>query len=240
MKRDQQPPQQQAPAPQPPVPQLTPQQLELKIRNILDEYLNECANLNESMTEIRLSIDPSKMQQFVTQGYNEILDCSTAGRLKIGNLYANLIKNNQLTVEDYQKSLRELLSLADDLVIDIPMLWTYLAEMIVPLLTEGALNFDRLKTCMDVIISQGHSHKLLAQLLRQLIADKGPTFVTEIWQSSGVSFTDFMSSDIVNSFIKDNVSIFLNLERHCNKEQIKQIFFSFRNLILWLVVLVSP
>lgn len=158
--------------------------------------------------DVKQTIDQSKMQEFVKQGYDEVLDCSTTARLKMGKLFAYLISNQQLSLDDYCRSLKELLSLAEDLVIDVPMLWNYLAEMIVPLIMEKALTLDRLRSCMDVLLvgEQSSSHKLLAQLLRQLFTEKGPGFINEIWQSSGFSFTDFMPAAYVNTFIKENVS----------------------------------
>lgn len=205
MKREQQQ-QPLPPPPQPQIPQLTPELLKLKMHNIFEEYLNDCSNLKECASEIKQSIEPSKMQEFVTQGYNDNLDCSTTVRLKTAKLFAYLIKHKQLTLDDYCKSLKELLSYADDLVIDIPKLWNYLAEMIVPLVTEDVLTLSKLGSCMDILITQHHSHKLFAQLLKLLYTEKGPAYIIELWNSSGVSFTDFMSEEHVNSFIEDNVS----------------------------------
>lgn len=206
MKREQLPP----PQPQPQIPQLDPELLKLKMHNIMEEYLNDCTSVAECALEIKQSIDQSKMQEFVSQGYNDVLEVSTTARKKVGILFTLLIKNNILTFDDYSKSLKELLSYADDLIIDIPKLWDCLAEMIVPLITEDVLSLDRLASCMDILVAQNHSHKLLAQLLKQLYADKGPGYVMEIWRTSGVSFTDFMAADYVNSFIKDNVSYYLS------------------------------
>lgn len=201
--------QQLAPTPPAPVPQLTPEMLQTKMKTIIDEYLNDCATLDVCAFEIKQTIKPQDMLEFVKKCYDEVLDFSASARVKMGKLFALLINKQQVLLDDYCNSLTELLSLAEDLVIDIPKLWDYLAEMISPLVIDNALTLDRLALCMEVLRTQGHSHKLLAQLLRQLFTEKGPGYINEIWQTSGVSFTDFMYEDYVNSFIQDNVSFFL-------------------------------
>lgn len=175
----------------------------------MEEYIKDCTTLKECCLELKQTIDPLKMQEFVQEGYNSVLDNTTVARNKLGKLFAYMIKNQMLTLDIYCKSLKELLSDADDLVIDIPKLWDYLAEMIVPLITEDVLTLDRLCNCMSVLLAHQHAHKLLAQLLKQLYTEKGHSYVVDLWQSSGVSFTNFMPADHVNSFIKENVSILL-------------------------------
>lgn len=204
LKREQQPPPPQQPQPQ--IPQITAEQMKIKIHNLMDEYKNDCLSLADCLSEIKQLIEPAKMQDFVMDCYDNVLDCSSTARNKAGKLFAYLVKNQALLLEDYCKSLKELLKSAEDLVIDIPMLWDYLAETIVPLITEDVLSLERLANCMDILVTQKLSHKLLAQLLKNLYTEKGRNYVVELWRSSGVSFTNFMAADLVNSFIKDNVS----------------------------------
>lgn len=190
----------------PPKQQLNSDQLRLRMQNIMEEYLNDCCTLAECESDIRASIDASKLNEFVVEGYNSVLERSASTRRKAGKLFAHLVKSQVLGNEELTKALREVLSQADDLIIDIPKLWDYLAEMILPLVTDGVVPLDRLRVCADVLIPQGHAHKLLTQLLKQLVADNGPNYVVDLWQSSGVRFTDFMPADSVDSYIKDHVS----------------------------------
>lgn len=67
---------------------------------------------------------------FFCYSYISVLDRSKTARLGTGSLFANLLKRSTLSVDNYCFGLEEVLSQADDLTIDIPKIWDYLAEMI--------------------------------------------------------------------------------------------------------------
>lgn len=138
---------------QPSVDQMSPElveQLERKIKNILEEYLNDCYTVDECDEDIRTSLLPEMLSKLVSERYNLIacihvsletifeliysyiyvLDRSKTARLGTGSLFANLLKKSTLSVDNYCFGLEEVLSQADDLTIDIPKIWDYLAEII--------------------------------------------------------------------------------------------------------------
>lgn len=55
------------------------------------------------------------------------------------------------------------------------------------------------------LINQEHSASLLVPLFKQVLEEKGPNFLQGIWQSSGLSFTDFIPAMEVEKFIENNV-----------------------------------
>lgn len=67
---------------------------------------------------------------FFIFSYMDILERSKTARLQTGLLFATLIKRGTLPLDDYCTGLDELLSQVDDLIIDIPKIWDYLAEIL--------------------------------------------------------------------------------------------------------------
>ncbi|KRT79506.1 hypothetical protein AMK59_7397 [Oryctes borbonicus] len=202
-----------APKPRPPpAEQISPEQLdqlERKIKNILEEYLNDYYTVAECDEDIRTSLPPSALPKLVSESYIFVLERSKTARLGTGGLFANLIKRFTLSIDNYCAGLEEVLGQADDLTIDIPKIWDYLAEIIAPIINENAVPLTRLHKSFDIIIKQGHAPKLLDPLFKLVITEKGPNYLHSLWQNSGLSFSDFMESSQVNSFIQENQFEFL-------------------------------
>lgn len=71
---------------------------------------------------------------------------------------------------------------------------------------EEALPLKTLHKCCEVLISQKHAGNLLKNLFSLIIEEKGPNFLQNIWQSSGLSFNDFIvPAQDAATFVKDNV-----------------------------------
>lgn len=62
--------------------------------------------------------------------YLRVFEKSSNDRLKTGELFAKLVKQDQISLDDYCFGLQEILEEADDLKIDIPKFWDYLAEIL--------------------------------------------------------------------------------------------------------------
>lgn len=135
-----------------------------------------------------------------------ILERSSSGRIKIGDLFAQLIKLGKLSLDDYLIGLEETFALAEELIIDIPMIWDYLVNIILKLICEDVLPLKRLHAVCGSLIENGHIKKLLSCLFKAIILENGPRYLSNIWQVSGLQLTDFMPNTEVNDFIKNNVS----------------------------------
>lgn len=69
-----------------------------------------------------------------------------------------------------------------------------------------ALPLRTLHKCCEVLINQKHAGNLLKTLFSLIIQEKGPNFLHNLWQSSGLSFSDFLPAQDAEKYIKDNVS----------------------------------
>ncbi|KAL3283568.1 hypothetical protein HHI36_006707 [Cryptolaemus montrouzieri] len=203
------PPAKAAAAPVPEHPELSEVQLERYFKNCLDEFINDNATFEECESDIRKTFPTKYMPRMVADGYLGVLEKFSTARLKTGILFAKLIKAGTLPLEEYCMGLEEIFSQVEDLIIDIPTIWTCLAEIIVPVICEESLPFNRLQKCSEVLIGNGNADKLLGSIFKLIITEKGPNFLKNLWRLSDMQFTSFMPDNKVETFIKDNQLEFL-------------------------------
>lgn len=58
----------------------------------------------------------------------------------------------------------------------------------------------------NALKAQNHMAKLLGPLFKLLVTDKGPIFLQNLWNQSGLQMTDVISAESLNDFIDKNVS----------------------------------
>lgn len=68
----------------------------------------------------------------------------------------------------YNFSLNEVLTYAEDMVIDIQMMWPYLAQLIAPMLVGGTLPMAKFVTVLKAAMEKLCCSTLLAQILLQV------------------------------------------------------------------------
>ena len=78
----------------------------------------------------------ASMSMFVTECLMLTVERSSTARHHTGDMLSHLIRSRLLSVHQYVEGLSEFLSLADDMVIDVPRIWQYIAELISPMLVD--------------------------------------------------------------------------------------------------------
>ncbi|KAL4667141.1 hypothetical protein H8959_005830 [Pygathrix nigripes] len=81
---------------------------------------------------------------FVRVGVESTLERSQITRDHMGQLLYQLVQSEKLSKQDFFKGFSETLELADDMAIDIPHIWLYLAELVTPMLKEGGISMREL------------------------------------------------------------------------------------------------
>jgi translation initiation factor 4G len=202
-----------------PVPQATPkvvqqemstEELERKTKSIMEEYLH-LNDIKEAELCVReLSARTKSMQTFVYNALTLNLERSTQARQMTGTLLYHVIKHGIITLIDYVQGLSELLSLVDDMVIDIPMIWQYLGELISPMIqtsTDGhtssvPLEFLR-DACQPLIDANNQmtAAKLVAVVINDAVHRMGHHQVAELWQQSSLEWSDFVPAEKLDEFL---------------------------------------
>uniref|UniRef100_A0AAX7VK32 Eukaryotic translation initiation factor 4 gamma, 1a n=1 Tax=Astatotilapia calliptera TaxID=8154 RepID=A0AAX7VK32_ASTCA len=200
-----------APTPPPslPKPALTEEEVEKKSHAIIEEYLhiNDVKEALQCVVELNST---SLLYVFVRNGLESTLERSTIAREHMGLLLHQLIKAGTLPTQQYYKGLLEILEVAEDMAIDIPHIWLYLAELITPMLHEGGIPMGQLfREISKPLVPLGKASVLLVQILKYLIIWpfsplKTPNKVGALWTEAGLNWNDFLPKDEdVNKFVTD-------------------------------------
>uniref|UniRef100_A0A3Q1ALL0 Eukaryotic translation initiation factor 4 gamma 1 n=1 Tax=Amphiprion ocellaris TaxID=80972 RepID=A0A3Q1ALL0_AMPOC len=159
---------------------------------------------------------------FVRNGLESTLERSTIAREHMGLLLHQLIKTDILPTQQYYKGLQEILEVAEDMAIDIPHIWLYLAELITPVLHEGGIPMGELfREISKPLIPLGQAGVLLVHILTLLCKGMSHKKAGTMWREAGLRWKDFLPEDVdVNKFVTEkNVEFTLGDESEKSRKK---------------------
>jgi len=181
------------------MPILDVEEVQKKTRALLDEFLYN-TNYKESEALVMETFPPQNLSMFVRESLNDKFEHSSSARQNVGKLMSHLVKNDVISFPVYLSGLNEFLAFADELAIDVPLFWPYVAEVIVPMFLSEAMSFADFRE-----VAQPSHGKLILEVLNLLVKDKGPVWIREKWELAGLKWTDFLPADKVDEFVKANM-----------------------------------
>ncbi|RMB89706.1 hypothetical protein DUI87_33903 [Hirundo rustica rustica] len=131
------------PAPVQEKPSLSEEEIERKCKSIIDEFLH-INDFKEAMQCVEELSAQNLLPVFVRVGVESTLERSQITRDHMGQLLHQLVQSGKLSKQDFFKGFSETLEMADDMAIDIPHIWLYLAELVTPMLKEGGISMREL------------------------------------------------------------------------------------------------
>ncbi|XP_018430534.1 PREDICTED: eukaryotic translation initiation factor 4 gamma 1 [Nanorana parkeri] len=186
-------------------PALSEEELERKSKSIIEEFLhlNDAKEAVQCVQELN---SPTLLFIFVRNAIESTLERSTIAREHMGHLLYTVVKSGTLSREQYYKGVLEVLEVADDMEIDIPHIWLYLAELISPVLLEEGIPMGELfRELTKPLVPIGKAGILLAEILGLQCKGMSHKKAGALWQESGLSWKEFLSKDQdVNKFISEN------------------------------------
>ena len=138
-----------------------------------------------------------------------MIERSEKARVQAGNLMAQLLLKKMISEEQWLVGLDSLLSVAEDLLVDIPKFWDFLAQIISPVLSARAVRMTILKESSAELMAgplgkRCAAGKYVAAVLHEM-SKTGQQSVLQLWTSSGLNWADFLSADVtVEVFLNDN------------------------------------
>lgn len=177
--------------------QLSPDRTEEKIQFIVEEFLGN-NNIQESLLSISEEFPPSDMGTFVVGALTFLLDQSASVRSDVGNLLSHLLKEGVLTTQQLLQGLKEVARAADDVGTDMPEVWLSLAEILVSVLSAEVLSSSDMKTATTVL------HKMVFTILHLLQKEKGPYWISQRWDLTGINWKDFSAADSKGGIVKES------------------------------------
>ncbi|XP_004577797.2 eukaryotic translation initiation factor 4 gamma 1 isoform X2 [Ochotona princeps] len=176
----------------PPKAALSEEELEKKSKAIIEEYLH-LNDMKEAVQCVQELASPSLLFIFVRHGIESTLERSAIAREHMGQLLHQLLCAGHLSTAQYYKGLYEILELAEDMEIDIPHVWLYLAELVTPILQEGGVPMGELfREITKNLRPLGKAASLLLEILRLLCKSMGPKKVGILWREAGLSWKEFL------------------------------------------------
>uniref|UniRef100_A0A8C8IH82 Eukaryotic translation initiation factor 4 gamma 1 n=1 Tax=Oncorhynchus tshawytscha TaxID=74940 RepID=A0A8C8IH82_ONCTS len=187
-------------------PALSEEMLEKKSTAIIEEYLH----INDMKEALQCVVEMNStplLFVFVRSGLESTLERSPIVRERMGLLLHQLYKAGTLPKEQYYRGLQEILEVAEDMAIDVPHIWLYLAELITPMLHEGGIPMGQLfKEISKPLVPQGTAGVLLVQILTLLCKGMSHKKAGAMWREAGLSWKDFLPEDEdVNKFVTEKV-----------------------------------
>uniref|UniRef100_A0A4W5Q0M9 Eukaryotic translation initiation factor 4 gamma 1 n=1 Tax=Hucho hucho TaxID=62062 RepID=A0A4W5Q0M9_9TELE len=185
-------------------PSLSEEELEKKATAIIEEYLH----INDMKEALQCVVEMNSTRLlfvFVRSGLESTLERSPIARERTGLLLHQLYKAGTLPTEQYYRGLQEILEVAEDMAIDIPHIWLYLAELITPMLHEGGIPMGPLfKEISKPLVPQGTAGVLLVQILTLLCRGMSHKKAGTMWREAGLSWKDFLPEDEdINKFVTE-------------------------------------
>uniref|UniRef100_A0A7N8X7Z7 Eukaryotic translation initiation factor 4 gamma 1-like n=1 Tax=Mastacembelus armatus TaxID=205130 RepID=A0A7N8X7Z7_9TELE len=203
-------------------PALTEEELDKKSTAIIEEYLH-INDMKEAVQCVQEMNSTELLFVFVRNGLESTLERSRIAREHMGLLLHQLIKTNILPIQQYYKGLQEILEVAEDMAIDIPHIWLYLAELMTPMLHEGGIPMGELfREISKPLVPLGKAGVLLVHILTLLCKEMSHKKAGTMWREANLQWKDFLPEDIdVNKFVTEkNVEFTLGDESEKSKKQL--------------------
>ncbi|NWV65036.1 IF4G3 factor, partial [Malurus elegans] len=185
-------------------PSLSEEEIERKCKSIIDEFLH-INDFKEAMQCVEELSAQSLLPVFVRVGVESTLERSQTTRDHMGQLLHQLVHSGKLSKQDFFKGFSETLEMADDMAIDIPHIWLYLAELVTPMLKEGGISMRELiQEFSKPLLPVGRAGVLLAEILHLLCKQMSHKKVGALWRESGLSWKDYLpEGEDVHTFLME-------------------------------------
>ncbi|NWV01677.1 IF4G3 factor, partial [Upupa epops] len=185
-------------------PLLSEEEIERKCKSIIDEFLH-INDFKEAMQCVEELSAQNLLPVFVRVGVESTLERSQITRDHMGQLLHQLVQSRKLSKQDFFKGFSDTLEVADDMAIDIPHIWLYLAELVTPILKEGGISMRELaQEFSKTLLPVGRAGILLAEILHLLCKQMSHKKVGALWRDSGLSWKDCLpEGEDVHTFLME-------------------------------------
>lgn len=178
------------------------EQIQNSLCTIVEEYFSGQSK-DEFTDELKKLVFGVIRPIAVRDLFNLMLEKSRKHRLASGELICHMFFNQIIRLEDYEAGLQQVLDGVDDISIDVPKIWDYLAELLTPAIVAKIINFETLIKSGTDLISKGHGRKFLSSIIKFIDGEYGPKVVRNLWGIG--NFGNFMEERDTEEFVRINV-----------------------------------
>nr|XP_057910585.1 eukaryotic translation initiation factor 4 gamma 3-like isoform X3 [Doryrhamphus excisus] len=183
-------------------PVLSEEEMARKSKSIVDEFLH-INDYKEAVQCVDELVSGPQLHLFVRVGVESTLERREITRDHMGQLFFELVQQGILTKDQFYKGFSDILEQADDMAIDIPHIWLYLAQLLSPVLREGGISMRELFSELSKpLLAVGRAGILISEILHILCKHMSHRAVGSLWRESGLSWTDFLpEGEDIQAFI---------------------------------------
>lgn len=203
--------------------------LRTRTEALVDQFLcnSDLADAVQNVVELAA---PSTVDQLVSTAISHTLDRSPEARRLTGQLLRELLGRKLLALEQFTRGLHGVLEYGEDMELDIPKVWEYVAELVAPLFLD-LLALQYLREATEPLRSIGRAGRLAACVLLQLAKSlvsgcshaghaghqgmrdsfcsacfQGEPTVLNMWRTAGLEWSHFLKpEEDAEAFAKANV-----------------------------------
>jgi len=192
-------------------PNASVQQVEKLAGPLLEEYLH-IKDIDATLKEIAEKFATNTITAFVEAVLNSVIEKNEKSRASTGTLLNILVVKGLLADTQFMTALDSMLMFAEDLLVDIPKFWDFIAQILAPMLHPvGALPLSAIKdSAVTAKLVEGSlgskcaGGKYAAAILHEM-GKKGHSTVAAAWKESGLTWAEFLpSATEVDQFVADN------------------------------------
>uniref|UniRef100_A0A8D0CJ87 Eukaryotic translation initiation factor 4 gamma 3 n=1 Tax=Scleropages formosus TaxID=113540 RepID=A0A8D0CJ87_SCLFO len=183
---------------------LSEEDMERRCRSIIDEFLHINDYKEAVQCVVELDQGP-QLQVFVRIGVESTLERSHITRDHMGQLFFQLVQTGILPKAQFFKGFAEILEVADDMAIDVPHIWLYLAELLNPMFREGGISLKELFIEFSkYLLPVGRAGILFSEILHLLCKQMSHKKVGALWRDSDLRWADLLpEGEDMSSFISE-------------------------------------
>ncbi|XP_019698474.2 eukaryotic translation initiation factor 4 gamma 1 isoform X4 [Harpegnathos saltator] len=185
-------------------PPMSEQDFTKALDSTLRHYLAEQV-IEDTTLEVKEKFDSTTLSKFTLECINHVFEKTAGDRECVSKLMSHLIKENILPLQCFKSGLGEVLQIIDELVIDLPKIWTYLAEILSHSIEEEAVPLSEMKSVFLSLKTNGFVGKLFGELMMKVSQNKGPKWVADKWDQSGLQLSNLLDPELedADKIIKD-------------------------------------
>lgn len=175
------------------------------------QKFSKAVNIEMDELDIKASIDMLKgiKSEFYHAAVSQLLadniERDEKTREIVVRVIAQMFQDKIIGKADYLHALEQMFIEAEDLIIDIPRLFKYIAKFYVLLLHQRYINLADIRNVAQEIIEE-YGHSILKHLLLQYEASYGKDATVMLWYESSLNFSDFIklgSNEKVEKYLND-------------------------------------
>ena len=192
-----------------PTKELSNSEIEKKTKSMMEEFLS-VQDMKEAVACVEeMGVVGGKKALIVETILLQVVESTSTARGLSGRLCLDLIKRGLLNPEQFVEGSISVLSMAEDLIIDIPQLWKFFGEIFGCLITSAAhFPLKHFAKLCDSLKAGNFSGKFLAATLKVAENSLGRQTLATCWSAEAPSLEDMIGKN-VDDFLDSNDLRFL-------------------------------